>query len=66
MYGSLLLSPFVLTTDLVLLFGSEIILDVESLADLLRRLSFDHVGNCLAANVEKGLNVKVVGSLEEN
>jgi hypothetical protein len=61
---NLLLSPLVLATDLILLLRSEIILNVECLANLLGALAFDHVGNCLATNVEKGLDVKVVGSLE--
>lgn len=46
-----LLSPLVLTTDLVFLLGSEVVLDVEGLADLLGRLALDHVGDGLAANV---------------
>lgn len=61
--GGLLLSPLVLTADLVLLLGSEIILDVKGFADLLGRLSLDHVCDGLAADVEKGLNVQVVGRL---
>jgi hypothetical protein len=61
----LLLGPFVLTTDLLLLLGGEIVLDVERLADLLRRLALDHVGNRLASNIKKGFDVEVVGSLYE-
>jgi hypothetical protein len=37
-----------LAADLVLLLGSEIILDVEGLADLLRGLALDHVSDGLA------------------
>lgn len=33
--GNLLLGPLVLATDLILLLGGEVILDIESLADLL-------------------------------
>jgi hypothetical protein len=61
--GNLLLGPLVLATDLILLLGGEVILDVESLADLLGRLALDHVGDGLAANVQEGLDVEVVGSL---
>lgn len=64
MGGNLLLGPFVLTTDLVLLFGSEIVLNVEGLPDLLGRLALDHVCNGLATDVEQGLDIKVVGGLE--
>lgn len=59
----LLLSPLVLTADLVLLLGSEVILDVEGLADLLGGLSLDHVGHGLAADIQQALDVQVVGSL---
>ena len=57
------LSPLVLATDLVLLLRSEVVLDVEGLADLLGGLAFDHVCDRLAADVEKGLDVEVVGGL---
>lgn len=60
---NLLLSPLVLTTNLILLLGGEVVLDVKCLTDLLRRLALNHVGNGLATDVEKGLNVEVVGSL---
>ena len=59
----LLLGPLVLATDLVLLFGGEVVLDVERLPDLLGRLSLDHVGDGLTADVQKGLNIEVVRSL---
>lgn len=57
------LGPLVLTADLVLLLGCEVVLDVEGLADLIRRLALDHVGDRLATNVEEGLDVEVVGGL---
>ena len=60
----LLLRPLVLTADLILLLGREVVLDIESLADLLRRLALDHVGNGLAANVKKRLDVQIVGRLQ--
>lgn len=62
----LLLSPLVLATNLVLLLGSEVILDVEGLANLFGRLALDHVGNSLAADVEKSFDIEVVGSLHSS
>jgi len=60
-----ILGPFILTADLIFLLGSEVICDVECLSDLLWRLALDHVCDCLAANVEKWLDVKIIGS-EDN
>lgn len=60
---ALLFSPLVLATNLVLLLRSEVILDVECLANLLGGLALDHVGDSLAADVQKSLDIKVVGSL---
>jgi hypothetical protein len=60
-----ILSPLVLAADLLLLLGSEVIGNVEGLSDLLRGLALDHVGDGLAANVKKRLDVKVVGGLKE-
>lgn len=60
----ILLGPFVLTTNLVLFFGSEIILNIEGFADLLRRFALDHVCDSLAADVQKSLDVEVIGSLD--
>ena len=54
------LSPLILATNLVLLFGREVVLDIERLPDLLRRLALDHVGDRLAADVEQRLDVHVV------
>ena len=59
----LLFGPLVLATNLILLFGREVILDIEGLADLFGRLALDHVGDSLAADVEQSLDVEVVGSL---
>lgn len=61
---NLLLGPLILASDLLLLLWSEVVLNVEGLADLLGRLALDHVGNSLAANIEKRLNVQIIGSLE--
>ena len=58
-----ILSPLVLATDLLLLLRCEVVGDVEGLSDLLGGLALDHVGNGLAANIKKGLDVEVVGSL---
>jgi hypothetical protein len=54
------LGPLVLTADLVLLLGGEVILDVERLSDLVRRLALNHVRHGLAADVEQSLDVEVV------
>ncbi len=61
----LLLAPLVLLPDLLLLRGSEVVLDVEGLPDLLRRLALDHVGHRLAGDVEEALDVKVVGGEDQ-
>ncbi len=61
----LLLAPLVLLPDLLLLRGSEVVLDVEGLPDLLRRLALDHVGHRLAGDVEEALDVKVVGGQDQ-
>ena len=61
-----LLGPLILSSDLILLFWGEIILDVESLSDLLWRFTLDHVCNSLAADIEKSLNIHVVGSLSNS
>ena len=54
------LSPLVLAADLLLLLRREIVLDVEGLANLLRRLALDHVGHRLAADIKQSLDVHVV------
>ena len=48
----LLLAPLVLLPDLLLLARGEVVLDVERLPDLLRRLPLDHVGYRLAGDVQ--------------
>ena len=57
------LSPLVLTANLLLLLRGEIVGDIECLADLLWRLSLDHVCDGLASNIQKRLDIKVVGGL---
>lgn len=61
--GLTILSPLVLPPNLFLLFRGEVVRDVERLANLLRGLALDHVCDSLASNVEKGLDVEVVGRL---
>jgi len=58
-----ILSPLVLAADLLLLLRSEVVGDIEGLADLLRGLALDHVGDGLAANIKKRLDVEIVGGL---
>jgi len=60
-----ILSPLVLTSDLLLLLGGEIIGDVEGLSDLLGGFALDHVGDGLASNIKEGLDIEVVGSLQK-
>jgi hypothetical protein len=60
-----ILSPLVLAANLLLLLRSEVIGDIEGLADLLWGLSLNHVGDGLAANIKKGFDVKVVGGLKK-
>jgi hypothetical protein len=57
------LGPLVLAANLLLLLGGEVVLDVESLTDLIGRLALDHVGDGLAADVKEGLDVEVVSGL---
>lgn len=40
--------------------SSKVIFDVELLANLLRRLSSDHLSDTLASEIEQGLDVKKV------
>jgi len=62
---SLLLAPFVLLADLLLLAGREIVLDVEGLPDLLRGLALDEVGHSLAGYVQQSLDVEIVSGQNE-
>ena len=57
--------PLVLAPHLLLFLGSEVVLDVESLTDLLGGLALDHICHGHAGKVEQGLDVEVVGSLKE-
>jgi len=59
------LSPLVLATDLLFLLGGEVIGDIEGLSDFLGGLALDHICDGLAANVEKRLDIKVVGGEDD-
>jgi len=63
--SSAVLTPLVLLANNLLLLGGEVILDVEGLADFLGGLALDHVGHGFAGEVQKGLDVKVIGSLRK-
>jgi hypothetical protein len=52
--------------NLVLFLRGEVILDIEGLANLLRGFSHDHVGDSLAADIEKNLDVEVIGGLRNS
>jgi hypothetical protein len=60
----LVFAPLVLLAHLLFLAGGEVVLDVESLADLLGGLALDHVGDSLAGHIEKAFNIQVVSSLK--
>ena len=53
--GLLLLAPLIFLSDLFLLAGSEVVLDVERLPDFLGGLALDHVGHSLAGDVKETL-----------
>jgi hypothetical protein len=59
----LVFAPLVFLAHLFFLAGSEVILDVESLANLLWGLALDHVGDSFAGHIEKAFDVQVVSSL---
>lgn len=61
--GLAILGPLILATDLLLLLWGEIVGDVESLADLIGRLSLDHICDGLAPDIEQWLDIEVVGCL---
>jgi hypothetical protein len=49
--------PLVLATDLFLLLRGEVVGNVESFSDLVWRLALDHVGDCLAPDIKKWLDI---------
>ena len=62
---SALITPRVFPLDLLLLLWCEVVFDVESGADLLRRLALDLISDRLAREVEKRLDVEVVCGEDE-
>ena len=60
-----LFGPAVLLHDLRFFLGSEIVLDVEELADFLDALAFDEGGNLGAAELQQGLDIEVVGGHDD-
>ena len=54
---NLLLGPLVFTTDLILLLGGKVVLDVKCLTDLLWGLALDHIRNGLAPDIQQSLDV---------
>lgn len=61
--NSLLFGPLVLATNLILLLGRKVILDIERFPDLLGRLALDHVGHGLASDIQQGLDIEIIGRL---
>lgn len=59
------LGPLVLLANLLLLLGGKVVDNVEELANLLGRLALDEVGDRLAADVNEGLDVHVVGGEDD-
>ena len=55
--SSLIKYPSVLSPDLLLFLWSEVILDVECLANFLRSLSLHHVSNRLAGQIRQALDI---------
>lgn len=55
------LCPFVFLANLFFFFRGKVVLNPKQIADLLRCLSLDHVGNRLTAQVQQRLDVHVVG-----
>jgi len=59
------LTPLILLTNLLFFLGSEIVLDVEGLANLLRGFALDEVSNRPASKIEELMNVEVVCGKDE-
>ena len=57
--------PLIFFSDLFLLFWSKIILNVKSLANFLRVFSLNHICDSFAGDVQKSLNVQIVGCQNE-
>jgi hypothetical protein len=57
------ISPTVLKADTLLLLDGEVVLKIEVLPHILRRLSFQQVRDGPTDQVEEGFNVEIVSSL---
>ena len=58
-----ILGPLILTSDLLLLLWGKVVGDVERLSDLFWWFAFDHVGDSLATNIKKWLDIEIIGGL---
>lgn len=58
-----LLAPFVLLSDLLFLFRSKVVLNVEGLSNFLWGLSLNHICYSLASEVQEWFNIQIVGRL---
>lgn len=61
--SGLLESPLILSANFLFLLGSEVVLNVECLSDLLGRLALNHVSHSLTGQIQQVLDVEVVRSL---
>jgi hypothetical protein len=58
-----LLAPFVLLSDLLFLFRSKVVLNVEGLSNFLGGLSLNHICYSLASEVQEWFDIQIVGRL---
>lgn len=59
------LSPLVLSTNLIFLLGGEVVCDIECLSNFLGTFALDHIRHGLATHVKKRFDVQVVGCLHK-
>ena len=59
------LCPLVLLNNLLFFFRSEVVLDVEELADLLHALALNERGDFCAREFKKRLDVEIVGGHDD-
>ena len=64
-FSEALLGPLVLFHDLSLFLGSEIVLDIEELADLRDGAVLDQRGDLSAGELQEGLDIEVVGGQDK-
>lgn len=64
----LFFTPLVLLSHLLFFGWSEVVLDVEGLADFLGSFAFDHVGHSFASDIEKSLKyeMKIISKFVRN